>query len=112
MSKTHYLRCKLLHSLPEFTSKTKNFQVGNGQYVNMLFIIPVTLDIHDHKFEIFTLVSDIHENADLILGIKHIIELEGIINFKVSCFRFSNRSFLFFTKDQVTLKPRNKGLLN
>ena len=36
--------------------------------------------IHGHRFEIFTLVSEIHENVDLILGIKNIFELEGIIN--------------------------------
>ena len=38
------------------------------------------VDIHSHRFEIFTLVSEINENADLVLGIKNIFELEGIIN--------------------------------
>ena len=38
--------------------------------INVLFIIPVTVDIHGHKFEIYTLVSEIHENVDLVLGIK------------------------------------------
>ena len=35
MSKTHYLRCKSLHSLPKFASKTQRIQVGNGQYVDV-----------------------------------------------------------------------------
>ena len=69
MSKTHYLRCKSLHSLPKFASKTQRIQVGNGQYVSVLFIIPIVIDIHGHRFEIFTLVSEIHENIDLVLGI-------------------------------------------
>ena len=30
MSKTHHLRCKSLHSLPKFASKTQRIQVGNG----------------------------------------------------------------------------------
>ena len=81
MSKSHYLRCKSLHSLLKFASKTQRIQVGNGQYVNVLFIIPVVIDIHSHRFEIFTLVSEIHENIDLVLGIKNIFELEGIIKF-------------------------------
>ena len=32
MSKSYYMHCKSLHSLPKFTSKTQRFQVGNGQF--------------------------------------------------------------------------------
>ena len=45
VSKSYYLRCKSLHSLPKFTSKTQRIQVGNGQYVGVLFIIPIVIDI-------------------------------------------------------------------
>ena len=31
MSKSYYLRCKALHDLPKFASKTQRIQVGNGQ---------------------------------------------------------------------------------
>ena len=58
----------------------QRIQVGNGQFVSVLFIIPVIVDIHGHRFEIYTLVSEIHENIDLVLGIKNIFELEGVIN--------------------------------
>ena len=57
MSKSHYLYCKSLHSLPKFASKTQRIQVGNGEFVSMLLIIQIVLDIHGHRFEIFTLVS-------------------------------------------------------
>ena len=77
MSKSHYLWCKSLHPLPKFASKT---QVGNGQYISVLFIIPIVKDKHGHRFEIFTLVSEIHENIDLVLSIKNIFEIVGIIN--------------------------------
>ena len=80
MSKSHYLRCKSLHSLPKFASKTQIIQVVNGQYDSILFIIPVVIDIYGHRFKIFTLVPEIHENVDLVLGVKNIFELEGIIN--------------------------------
>ena len=40
MSKSYYLRCKALHDLPKFASKTQRIQVGNGQYVGVLFVIP------------------------------------------------------------------------
>ena len=50
MSKSFYMRCKLLHSLPKFASKTQRIQVGNGQCVTVLFIIPVIIDVHGHRF--------------------------------------------------------------
>ena len=74
------MRCKLLHSLPKFAFKTQRIQGGNGQCVSILFIIPVTIDVHGHRFEIYTLVSKIHENVDLVLGIKNVFKLEGVIN--------------------------------
>ena len=70
MSKSYFLCCKALHSLPKFTSKTQRIQVGNGQYVSALFIILVIIEIAGHRFEIYTLVSEIHDNVDLVLGIK------------------------------------------
>ena len=42
--------------------------MGNGQYVSVLFVIPMIVDIHGHRFEIFTLVSEIHDNIDLVQG--------------------------------------------
>ena len=65
MSKSYYLCCKALHSLPKFASKMQRIQVGNGQYVSVLFIIPVIVEIAGHRFEIYTLVSEIHNNVDL-----------------------------------------------
>ena len=103
-SKIHYLRCKSLHALPKFASGTQRIQVGNGQYVSMLFIVPMVIHIHGHRFVIFMLVLEIHGNIDLILGIKNIFELEGIINSTGSCFSFLNRSIPFFPKEQVILK--------
>ena len=58
----------------------QKIQVGNGQCVGILFIIPVIVEIHRHMLEIYTLVSEIHENVDLVLGIKNVFELEGVIN--------------------------------
>ena len=70
MSKSYYLQCKTLHALPKFSSNTQRIQVGNGQYVSVLFVIPVIIDIHGHRLEIFTLVSEIHDNVDLVMGMK------------------------------------------
>ena len=80
MSKSYYMQCKSLYSLSKFASKTQRIQVGNGQFVSVLFIFPVIIDVHGHRFEIYTLVSKIHENVDLVLGIINVFELEGVIN--------------------------------
>ena len=44
MLKSYYLRCKALHDLPKLASKMHRIQVGNGQYVGVLFVIPVILE--------------------------------------------------------------------
>ena len=85
MSKSHYLHCKSLHSLPKFASNMQRIQVGNGQFVSVLFIFPMIVDIQGHRFEIYTLVSEINENVGLVLGIKNVFELEGVINTR-DCF--------------------------
>ena len=58
MSKSFYMRCKSLHSFPKFASRMQRIQVGNGQCVSVLFIIPIIIDVHGHRFEIYTLVSE------------------------------------------------------
>ena len=74
MSKSYYLQYKTLHALSNFSSNTQRIQVGNGQCVSVLFVIPVAIDIHGHRFEIFTLVSEIHDNVDLVMGMKNIFQ--------------------------------------
>ena len=58
----------------------------------MFFIIPVIIEVHGHRFKIYTLVSKIHENVDLVLGIKKVFKLEGVINSRDCRFEFLNRS--------------------
>ena len=56
--------------ITKVASKTERIQVDNDHYVSMLFIIPVIVDVQGYRFEIYMLVSKIHENVDLVLGIK------------------------------------------
>ena len=108
MSKSFYMQCKSFHFLPEFALKTQRIQVGNGQCDSVLFVIPVIIDVHGHRFEIYTLVSEIHENVDLVLGIKNVYELEGVIHPRDCCFKFLNRSMPIFPEKGVILKPNDK----
>ena len=111
MSKSYYMHCKSLHSLPKFASKTQRIQVDNGQFVSVLFIIPVTVDIHGHRFEIYTLVSEMYENVDLVLGIKNVFKLEGVINSQDQCFNLLNRSLPIFPKEWIDQKPKEQQLI-
>ena len=53
--------------ITKFSSNTQRIQVENGLYVSVLFVIAVIIDIHGHRFEI-------HENVDLVMGMKNIFE--------------------------------------
>ena len=108
MSKSFYMQSKVLHTLPKFAPTTQRIQVGNGQYVAVLFVIPVIIEIHRHLFEVFILVSEIHDNVDLVLGMKNAYELEGIVGTQDSSFKFLNRSMPFFSKEQTVVKPKEK----
>ena len=97
--------------MPKFISSTKRIQVGNGQYVGVLFVIPVIITIKNHRFEIFTLVLEIHENVALVLGTKNLFELEGVIDSWTSCFSFLNRSIPFSPKEKVEVKPKEQKFM-
>ena len=74
MFKSFYLRNIHLHHIPKFISNTRSIQVGNGQFVSTLFIIPIVYEIGRHLFEIHTLVSEIQDNIDHVIGAKNLFE--------------------------------------
>ena len=89
----------------------QKIQVGNGQCIGMLFIISVIVEIHSHRFKIYTLVSEIHENIDLVLGIKNVFELEGVINSRDCQFEFLNGSVPKYPEKEIILKPDEQKLV-
>ena len=62
-----------MHGLHKFSLKTKVIQVGNGAGVNILFIIPIIITIQSHIFEIYIKVAEIHDDIDLVLGVKTLL---------------------------------------
>ena len=56
-------------------------------------------------------MSEIHENVDLVLGIKNVFKLEGVINSRDCCFKFLNRSVPIFLEKEVILKPNEQKLI-
>ena len=57
------------------------------------------------------MVSEIHENVHLLLGIKNIFKLEGVIDSHDSCFSFLNRSIHFFSKEKTEIKSKEEKLV-
>ena len=105
------MQCKSLHTLPKYAATTQKIQVGNGQCIGVLFIIPVNVEIHSHRFKIYTLVSEIHENVDLVLDIKNVFELESVINSRDCQFEFLNRSVPIYPEKEIILKPDEQKLV-
>ena len=89
----------------------QRIQVENGQCISVLFIIPVIIEVHGHRFEIYTLVSKIHENVDLVLGIKNVFKLEGVINSRDCRFKFLNRSVPIYPEKELILKADEQKLV-
>ena len=80
-------------------------------YVSVLFVIPVIIDIHRHRFKIFTFISKIHDNVHLVMGMKNILKLAGVINSTESCFSFLSRSILFFPVTTVEIGPKSQKMV-
>ena len=109
---SHFI-CNVNHYIPyqNLPQPHKKYKSEHSQCVNVLFIIPVIVDIHGHRFEIYTLVSEIHENVDLVVGIKNVFELEGVINSRDCCFEFLNRSVTIYPENEIILKPDEQKLV-
>ena len=69
------------------------------------------VDIHGYRFEIYTLVSEIHENVDLVSGIKNVFELKVIINSWDCCFKFLNRSVPIYPENEIVLNPNEQKIV-
>ena len=57
------------------------------------------------------MVSEIHDNVNMMTGIKNVYEMEGVISPRDSCIDFLNGSILFFPMTDVLLKPREQRFI-
>ena len=76
--------------------KTQRIQVGNGQYVGVLFVIPVIIEKNKHRVRSVYIGIRIFDNVDMVLGIKNLFDIEGVIDTRESSFRFLSRSIPIF----------------
>ena len=109
MSKGFYMRHTYLHKYPKFNSTIRNLQVRNGELVATLFVIPFIFKVGNHLFKVYTLVSEIQQNMDIILGVKNMFEIEGEISCCTSQFKFLNRSLPIFPLSTHKIKVGAKA---
>ena len=109
MSKGFYMRHPHLHKYPKFNLTIRNLQVGNGELVATLFVIPFIFKVANHLFEVYTLVLEIQQNMDIILGVKNMFEIEGEVSCHTSQFKFLNRSLLIFPLSTHRIKVGAKA---
>ena len=105
MSKRFFDKSPGLHSLRRLPTVCSHLRVGDGYLIRSHFILPIVVKIFGHRFEIFTLVADLQEKDELVLGLKNMFELEGEYSCRSSEFRFLNRSIPIFPLSSHTIKP-------
>ena len=110
LSKAFYTRQPHLHKYLKFNSTIRNLQVGNGELVATLFVIPFVFKVGEHLFEVYTLVSEIQQNMDIILGVKNMFEIEGEVSCHTSQFKFLNRSLPIFPLSTHRIKVGAKSM--
>ena len=60
---------------------------------------------------VYTLVSKIHDNIDMVIENKRRYEIGGVISSRDSCLHFLNRLIPFFPKIRVLLRPKEQNYL-
>ena len=74
-----------------------------------LFVVAIIVSIRNQRFEIFTLVSEIKDDIDLVFGMKNMHEV-GEHSARHSEFRFLNRAIPIFPQETFTLNQVAKDM--
>ena len=105
-SKDFYDNNPDLHTLPKYKSRGGCIYMGYGEWVPCLFVIPLTFQIDNQAFEIFTIVCKM-ANSDFVWGMKEIIEMEGILCTRSMKYKFLNRSPKLYPVKPFVLPANN-----
>ena len=66
--------------------------------------------IQGHLFEIYTIVAALHESIDVVIGMKNMVELEGILNTRTSLFDFLSRSIPIYPLNGLKSQTRGQSI--
>ena len=111
MSKGFYEKTEYLHRIPKMKSTCTGIKIGNGAVIPVDFVFPVLIMIQWHLFEIYTIVAILHESIDIVIGMKNMVELEGILNTRTSSFDFLSHSVPIYLQNDLKVKPGGKAYI-
>ena len=67
--------------------------------------------VQGHLFEIYTIVASLHESIDIVIGMKNMVELEGILNTRTSSFDLLSHSIPIYPQNYLKVKPGGRHIL-
>ena len=111
MSKGFYEKTEYLHRIPKVKSRCTGIKMGNGTVIPVDFVFPVQIMIQGHLIEIYTIVAALYESIDVVIGLKNMVELEGILNTRTSAFDFLSRSIPIYPLNDLKIKPGGKAYI-
>ena len=109
LSKRFYDTNPMLHDMPKYVTTCTGIRIGNGSIVPALFVIPILFMACGHTFEIFTIVTEIDDDMDLVFGFKNMVETEGLLNTRTGEFDFIGRSIPIFPQNDLDVRPGEKA---
>ena len=96
--------------MPKYASKAQRIHVGNGQYVSVLFIIPVIIDVHRHRFEIYTLQEEYLDVYEGILSeIVNTTRFDENLDLSTTYLGMSNRAKSYKLKAEDSFPISEQG---
>ena len=101
---TFYLESDYLHSLPKYKPARSRIYMGNGEWTPALYIIPMTFNVGNCAFEVYTLVCRMM-SSDFFWDMKNIVETEGVLCSRTMSYKFLNRSPRLLSKHAFDLPP-------
>ena len=111
MSKGFYEKTAYLHRIPKMRSTCTEIEIGNGAVIPVEFVFPVQIMIQGYLLEIYTIVAALHESIDLVIGMKNMVELEGILKTRTSSFDFLSWSIPIYLQNELRVKPGDKAYI-
>ena len=106
-----YLSKKFYDSMPIFLTTCTGIRIGNGSIVQALFVIPLLFMSCGHTFEIFTIVAEIDDDMDLVLGFKNMTETEGMLYTRTGEYDFIGRSIPIFPQNDLDVPAGEKAYI-
>ena len=111
LSKKFYDSNPVFHDMPKFVTTCTGIRIGNGSIVQALFVIPLLFMSCGHTFEIFTIVTEIDDDMDLVFGFKNMTETEGMLNTRTGEYDFIGRSIPIFPQNDFDVPAGGKAYI-